>query len=235
MRAIRRETGRDFHLQVKISATDHNNAVFFWHKRGNTVEETARICQWLEEAGVDAIHVSTGSFFPHPLNPPGDFPLEELSHTYGAMLSWGKAAFRNYLLFRYRILRPLFLMLWNRMKRRDVEGVNLRDSRFIKRHVKVPVLCTGGFQTASLISKAIREGMCDAVTVTRALIANPDLVKIFAQGKDRPDEPCTYCNKCLVNILEYPMGCYELSRYRGDYEKMLGEIMSVFEPADFTA
>ncbi len=42
-----------------------------------------------------------------------------------------------------------------------------------------------------------------------------------------------YCNKCLVNVLENPIGCYELSRYNGDYEKMIGEIMSVFQPSGF--
>lgn len=228
--AIRKETGRDFHVQVKINAADHNNAVFFWHKKGNAVEETVQICRWMEERGVDAIHVSTGSFFPHPLNPPGDFPLEELSHTYGSMLSWGRRAFRNYILFRYALLRPLFLLLWNRIKYgREVEGINLEDSRRIKESVRIPVMCTGGFQTASLIRRVIREGQCDAVTITRSLIANPDLVKIFASGKDQPDRPCTYCNKCLVNILDHPMGCYEVSRYDGDHEKMVAEIMSVFQ------
>ncbi len=230
IRAIRREVGRDFHLQVKINGTDYNNAVFFWHPRGNTIEETIQICQWMEKEGVDAIHVSTGSFFPHPLNPPGDFPLEELSHTYGSMLSWGKRAFRNYILFRYRALRPLFLLFWNRIKNRPIEGINLRDSQRIKQNVKIPVLCTGGFQTASVIRRALEEEKCDAVTLARSLIANPDLVKIFRRGDDGPERPCTYCNKCLVNTLEYPVGCYELSRFGGNYQKMMKEVMSVFRP-----
>ena len=230
IRAVRREVGRDFHLQVKINGTDYNNAVFFWHPRGNTIDETVQICQWMEQEGVDAVHVSTGSFFPHPLNPPGDFPLEELSHTYGSMLSWGKRAFRNYILFRYRALRPLFLLFWNRIKNRPIEGINLKDSQKIKQRVKIPVLCTGGFQTASVIRRAIAEGQCDAVTLARPLIANPDLVEIFRRGLDRPERPCTYCNKCLVNTLEYPVGCYELSRFDGDYERMMKDVLSVFHP-----
>lgn len=44
---------------------------------------------------------------------------------------------------------------------------------------------------------------------------------------------CTYCNKCLLNVLENPLGCYELSRYDGDRERMLREVMSVFEPSGF--
>src|ERR671913_647529 len=73
VRAIRAEVGSDFHLQVKISAVDHNNAVAFFTlgPPGNTVEESVQVCKWLVEAGVDAFHVSSGSFFPPPRNPAG--------------------------------------------------------------------------------------------------------------------------------------------------------------------
>ncbi|MGI9082257.1 MAG: NADH:flavin oxidoreductase, partial [Thermoleophilaceae bacterium] len=94
-------------------------------------------------------------------------------------------------------------------------------------------LCTGGFQTASAIRRAIEEESCDAVTIARPLIANNDLVKVFAAGRDRAEKPCTYCNKCLVNVLENPLGCYELSRYDGDTEAMVREVMSVYRPTGF--
>jgi len=135
---------------------------------------------------------------------------------------------------RYRLLRPIFYFLWNRARNRNIEGINVAHARAIKQQVKIPVLCTGGFQTASYIRQVINEGSCDAVTIARSLIANNDLAKIFAQGQDRPDKPCTYCNKCLVNVLENPIGCYELSRYDGDHEKMMQEIMSVFESSGFS-
>ena len=41
---------------------------------GNTIDDSLQVCQWLVEAGVDAIHVSVGSFFPHPRNPAGGPP-----------------------------------------------------------------------------------------------------------------------------------------------------------------
>ncbi|KAB2858688.1 MAG: NADH:flavin oxidoreductase, partial [Anaerolineae bacterium] len=109
----------------------------------------------------------------------------------------------------------------------------LEDSRAIKKQVQIPVLCTGGFQTASFIRQAIDSKACDGVSIARALVANNDLVKIFAQGKDRPDKPCTHCNKCLANVIENPLGCYEVSRYDGDYEAMIREVMSVFSPTGF--
>jgi 2,4-dienoyl-CoA reductase-like NADH-dependent reductase (Old Yellow Enzyme family) len=233
VRAIRREVGRDFHLQMKISAVDHNNAVIFWDKKGNTLKESVQVCKWLEEAGVDAIHVSTGSLFPHPNNPPGGLPLDDAAATYDTILSSGKYTFRNYLLVRYRLLRPIFGFLWNRARGRRIEGVSIDDARAIKRSVSIPVICTGGFQTASYIRQVISDGSCDAVSIARPLIANNDLVHLFAQGKDRPDRPCTYCNKCLINVIENPLGCYELARYDGDYDRMMREVMSVFEPSHF--
>ena len=234
IRAIRSEVGEDFHLQVKISAVDHNNAVIFWDKRGNTLQDSIEICRWVEQAGADAIHVSTGSMFPHPRNPAGGLPVDVASDTYDTMLSSGQYTFRNYLLTRYKPLRPIFRLLWNRTVRGlAVEGANLEEAHAIKRRVSIPVLCTGGFQTASVIRAAIEQDRCDAVTIARPLIANNDLVKLFAAGQDRAERPCTYCNKCLVNVVENPLGCYELSRYDGDTERMLSEVMSVFYPTGF--
>jgi len=233
VRRIRAEVGDDFHLQVKISAVDHNDAVIFWEKPGNTLEESIEICKWVEEAGADAIHVSTGSMFPHPRNPAGGLPVDVARETYDSMLSSGLYTFRNYLLARWAPLRPIFRYLWNRTtKNLAVEGLSLGDAAAIKRHVSVPVLSTGGFQTASVIRGAIERGECDAVTIARPLIANPDLPKLFAAGHERAEKPCTYCNKCLVNVIENPLGCYELSRYDGDYERMIDEVMSVYRPAE---
>lgn len=229
--AVQREIGRDFHFQVKISAVDHNNALAFWEKKGNTLQDSVQVCKWLEEAGIDALHVSYGSTFPHPWNPPGAFPMDHAARTYGAMIPSGVFAFRNFLLFRYRLLRPIFKFLWTRTTPDEVEGINADEAQEIKKHVNIPVLVTGGFQTASFIRKCITEGYCDGVTIARPLVANNDLVKIYASGRDQAEKPCTYCNKCLIHAISDPLGCYELSRYDGDYDRMIKEIMSVFTPA----
>ena len=68
VRAIRREVGPDFH-QMKISAVDYNNAIFFWEEEGNTLQESIQVCNWLVQDGVDAIHVSAGNMFPTPATP----------------------------------------------------------------------------------------------------------------------------------------------------------------------
>jgi 2,4-dienoyl-CoA reductase-like NADH-dependent reductase (Old Yellow Enzyme family) len=254
IKAIKKEVGQDFHVQFKISAIEHNNAVIFWEKPGNSLIESIQICRWAEEAGANAIHVSTGSAFPHPLNPIGDFPFEVISKTYDSMISSGEDTFRDFLLFRYPLLRPIFAFLWHRIKKNlpptpitgdevsdpeiqklliAFQGVNLQASEAIKKLVNIPVICTGGFQQASMIRKAINEDYCDGVTIARPLIANNNLVHDFAEGKDLPDKPCTYCNKCLLNVIENPLGCYELSRFDGDYEAMMDNVMSVFHPTHY--
>jgi 2,4-dienoyl-CoA reductase-like NADH-dependent reductase (Old Yellow Enzyme family) len=236
VRAIRTRVGRDFHLQMKISVQEHNDAVAFFGigPSGNTAEESVQVCKWLEEDGVDAFHVSTGSFFPHPRNPAGtDLPIEELTLNYDTMISAGDEAFRTYQLFRN--FPSLARRQWNDAapKPEEIEGANLPDARRVKKAVGVPVICTGGFQTASVIAAAIERGDCDMVSIARPLIANNDLVEIFRRGQDRADRPCTYCNKCLANVIEHPLGCYDESRYPSR-EAMLEEVMSVFRPEAFT-
>jgi 2,4-dienoyl-CoA reductase (NADPH2) len=193
------------------------------------------VCQWLVDAGVDAIHVSSGSTFPHPRNPAGsDLPIDVLSHTYEQLASSGTHTFRNLLIFNFGPTGALFRRQWLAagVPAGEIEGVNLPDARVIKQAVKVPVLVTGGFQTASVIRKAITDGDCDGVSAARPLVANNDLVKQFQAGKDRADRPCTYCNKCLVHVVEHPIGCYEESRF-ASREEMLAQVMSVFSPSAF--
>jgi 2,4-dienoyl-CoA reductase (NADPH2) len=235
VRAIRAQVGDDFHLQMKISVHEHNDAVAFFGlgPSGNTAADSVQVCQWLEQAGVDAIHVSVGSFFPHPRNPAGvDLPAEELAKTYDTMISSGDRAFRNYLIFRS--LPGYARQQWTSAgpQPHNIEGAVLPDARRVKAAVGIPVICTGGFQTASVIAGALRRGDCDAVSIARPLIANNDLVQVFQRGQDRPDRPCTYCNKCLVNVVENPLGCYEPSRFPS-YDAMVAEIMSVFNPPAF--
>ena len=238
VRAIRATVGRDFHLQMKISAQDFDDALAFlgMGPSGNTLAESVQVAQWLVEAGVDALHVSTGSFFPHPRNPAGaDLPVEDLAKSYDTMVSSGERTFANFLLF-HGASGVLARNAWNRAAgpADEIEGKNLPDSRAIKAAVPVPVICTGGFQTASVIARAITAGDCDAVSIARPLIANNDLVQVFQRGQDRADKPCTYCNRCLVNVVENPLGCYDETRFTSR-EAMVEQIMSVYSPPPFVA
>jgi 2,4-dienoyl-CoA reductase (NADPH2) len=235
--AIQREAGKDFHLQCKINGADHNDALFPWEKKGNTLEEEIKLCRMLEEKGVHAIHVSSGSLFPHPRNPAGDFPLIDVQRSYSTILSSGTLTHRNYLIFYSWLLGRLFGWWWKHRGpgKGPIQGINLEYAAAIKKALKIPVICTGGFQEGAFIRQAIKDGKTDAVSIARPLIANNDLVNTyFKHGKEVPDKlRCTYCNKCCFNDIMLPLACYELSRFDGDYEAMMRQAMSVYQPSPF--
>jgi len=236
VKAIRARVGTDFHLQMKISAEDHDDvlALFKRGPSGNTLNESVQVCQWLEAAGLDALHVSIGSFFPHPMNPKGkDLPVDDLATSYKVLITSGERTFLNYLLFR-GVSGEIARRAWNDAAgdRDHIEGSNLPLARAIKQAVSIPVICTGGFQTASVIRQAIERGDCDAVSAARPLVANRDLVRQFEAGADAPANPCTYCNKCLVNVVENPLGCYDITRFTSR-DEMIRQIMAVFDPPPF--
>ncbi|GEM_PF-267117 len=146
VQAIRKVVGDDFHLQAKISVREFNNIIPPWQKSGNTIEESIQICQWLEEDGVDALHISRGSTFPHPLLPSGPFPFRMFRYTYDTMTSsGGKSSFRNVIFFRYRFLHPLFQLIWGRLPRKversyeqPISGLEIKDEwldEYFREHV----------------------------------------------------------------------------------------------------
>jgi 2,4-dienoyl-CoA reductase-like NADH-dependent reductase (Old Yellow Enzyme family) len=116
-----------------------------------------------------------------------------------------------------------------------LEGLAAADAKAIREKVRIPVLLTGGFQTAHGIGHVLREGVCDAVTIARPLLANPNLPNDLIAGWDGPQNPpCTYCNKCLLHVLEHPLGCYDEDRFvgRGGREEMLRQVFAIFN--DYT-
>jgi 2,4-dienoyl-CoA reductase-like NADH-dependent reductase (Old Yellow Enzyme family) len=138
---------------------------------------------------------------------------------------------RNYILYRVPGIKHLMQHRWA-TPLDEVEGAGLADARAVKSAVSIPVLCTGGFQTASVVAGALERGDCDAVTIARPLVANADLLELWRAGHDRPPRPCSFCNKCLFMLLEHPLGCYDERRYESR-EQMLREIYAVYDPPPF--
>lgn len=55
-KAIRKAVGEDFPISVRLSADDCEEG-------GNSAEDIAMVCRWLEEVGVDYIHFSNGTLY----------------------------------------------------------------------------------------------------------------------------------------------------------------------------
>jgi 2,4-dienoyl-CoA reductase (NADPH2) len=241
--AIHKSVGKDFPLIVKVTGHDYHNAAGVWPRSsGNGLEDAIQVARWVEQAGVHAVHVSTGNMFPHPFNPAGPMPVDVARVTSQSLIASGRWTFRNFLGFRYRLTRPLVAWTWRksqpfngpdgRVDPAKLEGFAEADARAIKESVKIPVLLTGGFQTARGIGRVLRNSACDAVTMARSLLANPRLPLDLRDGWDGPkDPPCTYCNRCLLHVLEHPLGCYDESRFigRGGREEMLRQVFEIFD------
>jgi 2,4-dienoyl-CoA reductase-like NADH-dependent reductase (Old Yellow Enzyme family) len=141
--------------------------------------------------------------------------------------------FPHYILFHFKLLRPIFLWLWNRTKKQfPLEDVSMEYYKEIKKAVNIPVINTDGFQRGSLIRKGIEEGYFDGVAIARPLIAPNDLPKVLELGKDLPDRPCSFCKRCLINAIANPLGCYDLRRF-SSHDEMIEEVMTVFDPSHF--
>jgi len=166
--------------------------------------------------GVDYLHVDSGFGFIDPKGNPGTFPLEsiELFLNFTRHLS-GKARFRAALVN----LTPSFLAKlifgtgW-----KYVPGVNAGFAHEFKKAVKIPAIANGGFQKRDHIESTLQPGQCDLIAMARPLLANPDLLKQFEQGKNEPGNPCTFCNQCCAKTAALPMGCYDQTRFKSQQE-----------------
>jgi len=87
------------------------------------------------------------------------------------------------------------------------EGFNLQYAARFKERLKIPVICVGGFITRESMEKAVREGYCDAVSVARAMIADPYLYRHLKEGVKGPQ--CTFCNACIARAGRLPVDCYD--------------------------
>ena len=218
--AVRAEVGRDHLLGVRLSAADYNYLPLnlrwppVWPPRdyfcGNKLDTTLRYGEWLSDLGVDYLHIDSGFGFVNPKGSPGPYPFEGLRlFSNSARHLSTKAWWRAWLLNTVpKWLAPLLLGYgW-----RFAPAANAEFARAFKRRVNLPVIANGGFQDRDVIEGALQSGACDLVAIGRPLLANPDLLKHFAEYSV-PDKPCTWCSQCCTRTAVLPIGCYDASRF----------------------
>lgn len=92
----------------------------------------------------------------------------------------------------------------------DPMGYELPTSRVISRPLKVPTMVIGRFRTLEEADQVIRDGDADMVGMTRAHIADPDIVRKTLAGHADQVRPCIACNQGCLGGLFGPiqrMGC----------------------------
>ncbi len=75
-------------------------------------------------------------------------------------------------------------------------AANVRLAGMIKKSVSIPVMTVGRFD-ADLGEKAIAEGCCDFIGMTRRLQADPEYPNKIKEGRLDDIAPCTACENCL--------------------------------------
>jgi NADPH-dependent 2,4-dienoyl-CoA reductase/sulfur reductase-like enzyme len=81
-------------------------------------------------------------------------------------------------------------------------GYELPTSVPIARSTKLPTIVIGRFRTLEEADQVIRAGDADMVAMTRAHIADPDIVRKTMAGHPEQVRPCIGCNQgCLAGVL----------------------------------
>jgi 2,4-dienoyl-CoA reductase (NADPH2) len=236
---VRKKVGPGFLLGIRLSGADYNYsplllALTRWPPQflsrerwmGNDLPQMLDYAQRLEKLGVDYLHVVSGYGFPNPRDVPGEFPFDEIRMFFDSVRHLScKAAARAALvhILPTFIGRWLFNLGWRRRP-----AVNLDFARAF-REIGLPVIANGGFQERDLVEQAIDSKDCDMVSMARALIANPCLVKDFEDGKNAPAKPCSHCNKCVGRTTTGPLGCYDERRF-ASRDAMVKQIMGWNHP-----
>lgn len=75
----------------------------------------------------------------------------------------------------------------------------------VKQAVSVPVFAQGSIVEPMMALAIVRQGQADAVEMTRALLADPELPNKLREGSSDDVRPCTLCNQaCMVAQVQNP-------------------------------
>jgi len=186
-KGVRAKVGEGYPILVKINAVDYT-------KGGVTPEVCVAACRKLEELGIAAIEVSGGIAEKGLSTIKGDIPMDLLMQG----RTWiEKAGLR----LAAKALRKAAAF---------EEGYFLPLAAEVKKHVKVPILAVGGMRNLARMEEAVEKGWADFISLCRPLIRQPNLVRLFEEGKADASS-CTSCNRCSLQILLHrrPMKCYQ--------------------------
>lgn len=219
--AARSKVGSDFPIGIRLSAADYNYLPLnlrlpvrfplkHWYF-GNTIEDNLYYAGRLKKLGIDYLHIDKGYGFPNPKGNPGTFPIPEMKMFYNANRHLSAKAWWRAFLFNAVpefILSPVANIGWG-----YVPAVSANDAQRFKDEIGLPIISNGGYQDMDIMEQTLQHGKADMLAMARPLLANVNLLQLFKEGHNAPDKPCTHCNRCVVRTANYPLGCYDESRF----------------------
>ncbi len=89
-------------------------------------------------------------------------------------------------------------------------GYELGSSALLAAAASVPTIVTGRFRTLEEVEQVLVDGVADMVSMVRAHIADPDIVRKTREGRAHEVRPCIACNEGCIGGLFLPpprLGC----------------------------
>jgi len=184
-----RERIGDFPMLIKINCFEKS-------RNGVKPDESVIIAKLCESAGFDGIEVSCGIMEEGMVMCRGSIPIETMLNTtfrFKNMSSASKVFAKAYVSMKMGSPAPRNLY-------------NLEAAMKIKKSVSIPVIVVGGIREFSDIEKILTNDLCDAISMSRPFVAEPDIVNKF-RGSGGSSE-CTNCNICLIRAEGHTLRCY---------------------------
>lgn len=195
LRATRQRVGDRFPILVKLNGDDALPL-----RKGLKTPALVEVARVLQDHGVDAVEISAGHYesgFPTIRGNFDRFFDTLLNEGVGREYPRGKQ-------LSMRLSKGVLAALSNRLWPHS-EGFNLAYAEQFRRALKIPVICVGGFSGPQAMAQAIAAGQCDAISIARAMIADPYLVRHIR--RQEPVTACRFCSACLAHIGARPLDC----------------------------
>jgi 2,4-dienoyl-CoA reductase (NADPH2) len=172
IRGIKETCGEDFSLIVLI------NSMELGLEEGITLEESKAIARLVEKAGADCLHPRV-EYYTNPRD-----PLKRDSTHFPDMLCYPEA--------------PEGLPQVIDVSRHGA-GAWVPAAAEIKKVVSIPVIAVGRL-SPELGEQLLRDGKADFISFNRRLMADHDLPRKLAEGREEDIAPCTACMTCYRNV-----------------------------------
>ena len=195
-RATRARVGVEFPIILKLNGSDSLPL-----RHGLGPEELSRIALEMERQGLDGVEVSIGHYESGMPVVRGRFWRFFRTAARGGaglqLAGWRRVG--------VRVLWPV-LALGSNLLWWHYQGFNLKYARRFKERLSIPVISVGGFQSRETMERAIADGLCDAVSCARTMVADPLLYRHLREGAQGPR--CVFCNACIARVGGQPVDCY---------------------------
>ena len=95
---------------------------------------------------------------------------------------------------------------WSHPPMYQEKGLYMPYAKLMKETVSVPIICAGRMDDPERAERALRDGVCDLISLGRPLLADPDYVNKLRVGRKQCIRPCISCQEgCMGRIQEYSL------------------------------